>query len=159
MGRAHGLDGYVVVTPETDDPARFVPGAIFIGPAGEPLTVARARTNKEGRLLIRFEEVADRSAAEAICGVALLIDEGDRRQLSPDEFWPDQLVGLEARDSEGTRLGTIVAVVEGSAQHRLRVDTGEDIAEVPFVRELVPEVSVEAGYVTIRPIPGLFTRP
>lgn len=107
-------------------------------------------------LLVRFEDHDDRDAAETLRGTVLTIPGGNRRPLADDEYWPDELVGLEAVDEEGGPLGRVSAVIEGPAQFRLVVDreTGSAV-EVPFVEALVPDVDLAGRRVTIRAIPGL----
>lgn len=146
----------MVVEPETDDPAhRFRPGAELSTRDGRTLTV-RSRRDRSGPLLVRFEGVDDRDAAEALRGTDLLIDPGERRELGEDEFWPDELVGLAVRDRGGALLGRVADVLEGAAQARLLVETTEGVVvEVPFVAELVPEVDPSGGTVVVDPIPGL----
>jgi 16S rRNA processing protein RimM len=109
-------------------------------------------------LLARFEELADRTAAEAVRGTVLhtMIDAGDRPE-DPEEFYDHQLVGLAAVDLEGRPLGEVVRLVHG-AQDLLTVRTGSGReALVPFVSALVPEVDLEAGRVVIADRPGLVT--
>ena len=59
-----------------------------------------------GRLLLRFEGVADRTAAEALRGPCLVV-EVDPAELpeDPDEFYDHQLIGLAVVDRDGTACG------------------------------------------------------
>jgi len=156
--RAHGLRGDVILRPQSDDPDRFVVGADFItdeDPA-RTLTIAEIREHKEG-ILLRFKEVRDRNGADAMRGVTLQIAAVDRRDLDEDEFWPEDLVGLTAVDTDGTELGAVAEVITGAAQDRLVITTTDGgRIEVPFVAALVPEVNVEEGRAVLDPPPGLF---
>lgn len=155
VGRPHGLDGTVVVRSESDDPARFSRGAVFWLSDGTTRTVRTVRaTDRE--FLVRFEGVDDRSQAEALQGESLMIEASARRTLGPDEYWPDELVGLAVESvATGERLGRVLAYVEGVGQDRLLVKWQGEAVEVPFVKALVPEVDVEAGVVRIDMIEGI----
>ncbi len=153
VGRPHGLKGLILVHPETDDPGRFAPGST-LEVAGADLRIVSAHVADKG-LLVRFEGISDRTAAEAIAGSEITISAAQRRRLGPDEFWPDELVGLEARTVAGSRIGVIEDVVEGVGQYRLVISTDGDTKEVPFVTELVSVIDVEAGYLTVADIDGL----
>jgi ribosomal 30S subunit maturation factor RimM len=48
-----------------------------------------------------------------------------------------------------------VAFTPGAAQDRIVIDIGGDRFEIPFISEFVPVVDIEAGYLEVRPIPGL----
>ena len=165
IGRPHGLRGEVSVDVRTDEPdERYALGAVLrvsapegshFGPSA--LTVSGTRWHG-GTLLVRFAELADRTAAEGARGVVLVTDvDASRRSEDPDEFYDHQLVGLTVYDEHGALLGTVAAVLHG-AQDLLGVATvdGRE-ALVPFVKALVPEVDVAAGRVVVADRPGLVT--
>ena len=164
IGKPHGLRGEVTLDVRTDEPERrFAPGTTLRAeaPAGadrrpSTLTVARARWHQT-TLLVTFEELADRNAAEAARGTVLHATIGrDETPEDPEEFYDHQLVGLAVVDLDGTPLGEVKAVVHGSAQDLLTVRTpdGRDTL-VPFVSALVPEVDLDAGRVVVADRPGL----
>jgi 16S rRNA processing protein RimM len=152
--KAHGLRGHVVVRSESDYSGRFSPGSSLQSDGGSSLVVETSSVTDRG-ILVKFAEVGDRSLAEQLAGTHLWIDEADRRPLAEDEFWPDQLVGLLVIDTEGHEVGSVTAVVEGTAQNRLVVSTSAGDVEVPFVAELVTDVDIAGGIVVVRAIEGL----
>lgn len=159
VGRPHGIHGEVSVEVRTDDPdRRFTAGARYATDpaAAGPLTLGSVRDHN-GRLLLTFDEVPDRTAAEALRGVLLLLDVDEQAEADePDAWYDHQLVGLAARTIDGTDAGVVSAVEHGAAQDLLvlRLPTGGE-ARVPFVTALVPEVDVEAGRVLLDPPGGL----
>ena len=164
VGKPHGIRGEVTLDVRTDEPERrFAPGTTLRAeaPAGadrrpSSLTVSRARWH-QSTLLVTFEEVGDRTAAEAVRGTVLHATiAADETPEDPDEFYDHQLVGLTVVDLDGTELGSVSALVHGSAQDLLTVRThdGRD-ALVPFVSALVPEVDLAAGRVVVADRPGL----
>lgn len=144
--RAHGIRGAVIVRPLSDDPQRFETGSEFLtdDPATDRVTLTGVQAHKEG-LLATFEGIADRTAAERLRGVSLLIDAAQRRSLGDDEYWPEDLIGLAVFDTSGSQIGTVADVVGGTSQDRLRVATSQTQFDVPFVGEIVTEVDVAAG--------------
>lgn len=166
IGKPHGLRGEVTIDVRTDEPERrFAPGQALRAqpPQGSAsairsLTVARSRWHQQV-LLLTFEEIEGRDAAEAARGIVLHATLGpEDAPVDPEEFYDHQLIGLAAYDESGTHLGQLTAVVHGSAQDLLTVRTldGRDTL-VPFVAALVPEVDVAAGRVVIADRPGLVT--
>ena len=161
IGKPHGLRGEVTVDVRTDEPdLRFAAGARLAArpPRGveRTLTVGRTRWH-QGVLLVTFEELADRNAAEAARGIVLHATlDASATPEDPEEFYDHQLVGLAAYDVSGIALGEVTAVVHGAAQDLLGVRTpdGRDTL-VPFVSALVPEVDLAAGRVVIADRPGL----
>jgi 16S rRNA processing protein RimM len=160
--RPHGLRGEVVVEVTTYDPAaRFAAGSDLAveRPAGRAgaLRIEAVRPH-QGRLIIAFEGVLDRDAAEELRGVRLTVDSADVGEPEdPDEFNDFQLIGLAAVDVDGAPLGEVVRVDHGPAADLLvvRLPEGRE-ALVPFVRAIVPTVDIPGGRVVLTPPPGLF---
>jgi 16S rRNA processing protein RimM len=166
VGKPHGLDGTVVVHPVTDNPDRFIVGATIqldlgqldLGQAesGRVLTVRKVRSS-EAVLLVSFVDVDDRDAAESLRGLTLSIDASERRNLSADEFWPEDLIGLEVRDPSGEAIGSIKTVDADSPQSRLTIATPHGDFIVPLVTALVPEINLAGRYLVVEPIEGLLS--
>ncbi|GAA2651780.1 ribosome maturation factor RimM [Streptomyces lunalinharesii] len=159
IGRAHGIKGEVTVEVRTDEPElRLAPGAVLATEpsAVGPLTIATGRVHS-GRLLLRFEGVADRTAAEALRNT-LLIAEIDPEELpeDPEEFYDHQLIDLDVVTRDGTVVGRIAEVSHLPYQDLLvvtRPEGGEVM--IPFVSEIVPEIDLEEQRAVIDPPPGL----
>jgi 16S rRNA processing protein RimM len=160
IGRPHGLRGDVTVAVSTDDPdERFAPGAVLATEPVDrgPLTVA-ARRRSGALLLLRFDGIDDRDAAEALRGTALTVPAETLPAIDdPDDFYDHQLVGLAVRDAAGRELGEVVEVWHPPAAPVLLVrrPDGSDEA-VPFVRALVPTVDLAGGYLVVEPPDGMF---
>jgi 16S rRNA processing protein RimM len=160
--RPHGIRGEVVVEVTTDDPAaRFAAGselATAEHPQRRPtaLRIEAVRPH-QGRLIIAFEGVLDRNAAEELRGVRLVVDSVEVGETDdPDEFHDFQLIGLAVVDVDGAPLGEVVRVEHGPAADLLvvRLTAGRE-ALVPFVRAIVPTVDVPGRRVVLTPPPGL----
>jgi 16S rRNA processing protein RimM len=163
IGKPHGLKGEVSVEPRTDEPdRRFAAGARLRterhrpgAHAGGELTVREARWHS-GRLLVTFDEIADRTAAEEARGTLLVVPvDPEETPDDPEEFYDHQLVGLDVVTVAGERVGEVAEVVHGAAQDLLVVRIGDRDVLVPFVVALVPEVDVAGGRVVVDDRPGL----
>ena len=155
IGRAHGIRGELNVEIRTDEPERrFAPGSSIICDA-RTLTVESSR-HHSGRLLVAFDEVPDRTAAEQLHGSILEaeIDETESPD-DPDEFYDHQLVGLQVRGPDDAVVGTVTSVVHLPEQDTLVVDADGREVLVPFVTALVPTVAVAEGYVRLADVAGL----
>ena len=149
IGPAHGLRGDVFVEPRTDEPERrFAPGTTLRTGSGS-LTVAGSRTHS-GKLVVRFEEIDGRDAAEAARGAELTcpVDPNDVPE-DPDEFYDHQLVGLRVETTTGALIGALDRVQHGAAQDLLIIRTPEREVLFPFVAAFVPEVDVAGGRIVI----------
>jgi 16S rRNA processing protein RimM len=148
--RAFGLGGEVFVHPDPDLAEDFPVGRRYrvTGPPGPAeLTVADSWVHR-GLQVVRFEEVTDRDGAAAL-REAVLWRAADPDDLDEDAFWAGELVGLPVVDGDGNPLGTVDALLDGTAHDYLVV--GEVL--VPAVADIV---TVEPDRVVVRPPPGLF---
>ncbi|MFF2330483.1 MULTISPECIES: ribosome maturation factor RimM [unclassified Streptomyces] len=159
IGRAHGIKGEVTVEVRTDEPElRLAPGAVLAtDPAGAgPLTIETGRVHS-GRLLLRFEGVRDRTAAEALRNT-LLIAEADPAELpeDPEEFYDHQLMDLDVVLADGTEVGRITEITHLPSQDLFIVERpdGSEVM-IPFVEEIVTEIDLEEQRAVIVPPPGL----
>lgn len=113
--RPHGVRGEVVVFSTTDVPDRFEPGselALALPDGSErQVRVVAARERKPGLLVIGFEGIADREAAEALRGGRL---EVGRERVPPapaGAFYHFELIGCRCRDRREGDLGAVVDLV------------------------------------------------
>lgn len=160
IARAHGIRGEVIVAVRTDEPGvRFAQGARLATepPDRGPLTVRGSRWHS-GRLMVAFEGVSDRTAAEGLRGTLLMLDTDDLPSPDdPDEFYDHQLIGLGVVTAAGQPVGVVADVLHYG--HDLLVVRQEGAAGgevlVPFVGAIVPDVDVAGGRLVIDPPPGL----
>jgi 16S rRNA processing protein RimM len=163
VAKAHGIAGELAVDIHTDSPdERFAPGAVLAARLRDRtvrnVTVSGVRAHS-GRLLVRFDEVGDRTAAEAMRGAQLLVDAAELPPSDdPDEFYDHELEGLAAVLADGTEVGRVREIARSPGGELLVVVLPDGTeALVPFVREIVPEVDVTGGRVVLDPPEGLLS--
>lgn len=158
IGRAHGLKGEVSVDVRTDMPeVRLAHGEkISTRPAeAGPLTVSRVR-EANGRWFVSFAEVPDRTAAEALSSVELVVD----AEVSDEEnaWYAHELAGLSAQLLDGTVVGKIIGLEHFPAQDALVLKEKNGTRTlIPFLERFVPTVDVEGGKVVLTPPGGLLS--
>lgn len=168
IGRAQGLKGEVNVLSYTDDPEdRFASDAELQTADGQVFVVERSRQFK-ARWIVKFAGVDDRNASEALNGTMLYIDpdnyeDADDEGLDTDSdsgddegYYFTDLVGLTAVLADGTTVGKVTEAFDRPGQSLLEVTEPKgSVSLVPFVEEIVPEVNLEDGTVTLDPPGGL----
>jgi 16S rRNA processing protein RimM len=153
--RAHGLRGEVAVHILSDNPDRFVEGAVVFVEDGGALTVASSRSHG-GRMLLTFREIRDRDAAEGLRGRTLVVPESMLPTLPGGHWWPHQLHGCDVQTESGRELGRLVDVIPNPAND-LWVARAEDGTEtlVPALRDVIVEVDPAGKRIVVRDVPGL----
>jgi 16S rRNA processing protein RimM len=156
--RAHGVSGEVAVLVLSEVPARFDPGSAMYLDDGRPLTVAEVRTHR-GRLLVRFDGVHDRTAAERLVGRDLVVPASHSPPLPEGSYWDHQLIGCVVDTEAGARLGEIDDVIHTPANDvwsAVDPERGETL--IPAIADVVVSVDVAAKRIVVRDVPGLTTR-
>ena len=118
--KAHGIRGEVVVEAITDAPdAVFAPGRrVFAGtatgdisPGRQELHVRSVRPFNEG-MLVGFDEVPERNAAELWRGRYLLLPAGEVPAPADDEVFLHDLIGMRVDLASGDVVGTVEELYE-----------------------------------------------
>lgn len=161
--RPHGVRGEVAVDVRTDDPAeRFANGSVLETdpPSAGPLTVAGTRWHT-GRLLVSFTGVSDRTQAEMLRGVWLVVDAAEiPGERNEDGVYHDsQLAGLTVVTVAGELVGSVTGVLH-HGQDLLVVEAAAGTPRrgeilVPFVARIAVEVDLAANRLVIDPPAGL----
>ncbi len=153
--KAHGLRGEVVVLVISDNPDRFDPGSSVFLEDGKELRIGASRPNG-GRLLVSFEGVTDRNAADLLRGSWLVVPLSMLPELPEGDYWPHQLVGCQVVTESGRSLGAIHDVLANPANDLwAAVDDAGTETLIPAIREVVVDVDVAAKRVSVRDLPGL----
>jgi len=153
--KAHGLHGEVVVLVISDNPDRFDPGTSVFLEDGRELRIGSSRPNG-GRLLVTFEGVTDRNAADLLRGSQLVVPLSMLPELPEGDYWPHQLIGCEVVTETGRSLGTVADVIGNPANDLwAAVDDAGTETLIPAIREVVISVDVADQRIEVREIPGL----
>jgi 16S rRNA processing protein RimM len=145
---AHGVKGALRVELLTDFPDRFAPGR-EVAVAGRRLRVARSAEQPDG-LLVSFDGIDDRNAAELLVGAYCTVPLEDARALPADQYYHFQLVGLRVFDVRSDRqLGEVAEVLSYPANDVLRVTDGSHEVLIPMVRSVVRAIAPSEGRITV----------
>lgn len=163
---AHGLRGRVRIQVFGDAP-EILPGLarVTIGrgeddPEAAAYEVESTAAGREGEVRMRLAGVHGREGAEALCGRLVLADVADFAALPAGEYWGFELVGCQVEARDGRAVGTVREIWNTGAQDVLVVtDAGGHERLIPAVRDLLPEVDVEARRIVVDAIPGLLDDP
>ncbi len=156
FGAPQGVRGEVRVKSLTAE-------ASAIGGYGPLTDKARARSFvfeslralKGDMLVARIAGVSTREAAATLNGVEIFARRGQLPPPAHDEFYYDDLLGLEAVDAAGARLGRVVSLMNYGAGDVLEIAPaqGGETLLLPFTKQVAPRVDFDAGRIVIEP-PG-----
>lgn len=150
VGAAHGTRGELRVKAFTGDPMALGAYGPLSAEDGRTFTVDTLRPAGEV-VVVKFREVADRTAAEAMSGTTLYVSRAALpADLEDDEFYHADLVGLLVVDEDGEKLGKVAALHDFGAGDVIEVELSSGRREmIPFTRAAVPGIDMEEGVLRV----------
>lgn len=147
---AQGLKGEVKAKIFTATPDALPRYGVLHTKDGRKLKITTFRPSKEGEAVIAFEGVNSRDAAQALKGLQLFVARDALPATEEDEFYHADLVGLDARDSEGRSLGKVAAIHNFGASDVIELTRADgDSVHLAFTRETVPHIHIAEGYIVV----------
>jgi 16S rRNA processing protein RimM len=119
-----------------------------------PVRVERARPH-QGQVVLKLEDVDDRTQAEAEVGGNLFVDMSRLDVALPERTLPFQVIGATVRTEDGRVIGKVSNVLISSAQEVYEVTGESGSVLIPAVPAFIVARDSESGEITVRPIPGL----
>ncbi len=148
---AHGVRGDVRVKSFTADPEALFEYAPFLSDRGEILIApVRARPAKD-HFIVSPENHRQKEEWDAMKGTKLHIPRAELPPTEADEFYIEDLVGLDVFAGGETAIGRVKAVLNHGASDLIEVQPkspGKPVL-VPFTVEDVPVIDLDKGRIII----------
>lgn len=164
--KPHGLRGAVYLRPLTRTVEDFLGAPLKrVFPRRRqremlpPLVIEEMSLHRGSDVLCYFEGVHDRTAAEQLHGLELLIPIEERWAPPEGKYYFDDLKGLAAEeDGSGRSLGAVLRAEEGAAHDYLVLahptHPGREVL-IPLIPQFVPVVDVPGRRAVVRIPEGL----
>jgi 16S rRNA processing protein RimM len=152
----HGIRGELKCRIVTDFPKqRFKRGnTILLDGAAHVIQAGRI----QGEIvLLRLEDLADRTSAEKFRGKDVLIHAEDAVSLPNGQFYWHQVIGLDVIDATtGASLGAVSDILETGANdvYVVKAPGGREIL-VPAIKDVVKDIDPALGRILVEPLPGM----
>ena len=170
--KAQGIRGEVIVEPLTTKPdVVFASGSrVFAGDANGDLAAPRDVRGEEERttltiehskpfksgLIVQFEELRDRNAAELWRGRYLLAPFSELPPLAEDEVYLHDLVGMTVSAPGGKELGRVTNYYELPHGVLLDVATPRGSVMIPYRPEIIKSTDREGRSLVVDSSSGFF---
>jgi 16S rRNA processing protein RimM len=151
----HGIRGELKCAVLTDYPRRFASTTrVYLGPQRQPFAVQRARL--QGRfVLLKLEGLEARDDADHWRNAIVQVPGAERVRLPRGHYFWEEVIGLEVRDEEGTRLGRVRDILQTGANDVYVVDTEPGELLVPAIKDVVMRIDPAKGEMTIHLLEGM----
>ena len=158
ISNCHGINGELKIMPLTDDINRFKKLKKFYlenkANDYQELTCASSRIHKD-YVLLKAEEINDRTQAERIKGKYICVKEEDAIKLPEGRYFIFQLEGLDVYEDERF-VGVLTEVLQPGANdvYVIKPPQGEEIY-LPAIKSAVLSVDLENKRMQIKIPEGL----
>ena len=156
----HGVRGLVRIRSFTEDPMAIATYGPLSDETGRKMYRVEALSAVKGAVLARIEDVADRTAAEALRGLRLYVERSALPVTAEREWYEADLIGLSAVGRDGRDWGKVLAFHDFGAGLTMEISGGEASRSslmLPFTDEAVPEIDVDGGKVLVDPPAGVLS--
>jgi 16S rRNA processing protein RimM len=154
IGAPLGLGGEVRLTSFAAVPCAIAAYKPLFDESGtRRFSIVSLRPIKQKMFVAKIAGVSDRASAEALVNAALYVPRASLPDVEGDEFYSADLIGLAATNEAGERLGSVVNVLNFGGGDILEIacrDKCETLL-LPFRKEIVPHIDIEAGNLTVVP--------
>jgi 16S rRNA processing protein RimM len=156
-----GLKGVLKIGIATNNPSLFLNiKDVTFRLANQQEVVAKVKMIRLNKHVIELT-LADhttRNSVEHLLHAEVLVEQSQITSPSEDEWWVRDLVGMKVFTTDGSFVGTVCDALGKDGQF-LEIERADDqktdTVLVPFVRQLVPVVDINAGRIEIVDLPGL----
>lgn len=167
IGGPHGIKGQCRVKSFTGDPEALADYGTLYAEDGRAFDIKDIRSAKNV-VVVTFKQVSDRNTAEMLNGVELFVDRSQLPddELEQDEFYIEDLVGMDVLDETGSRVGVVAGMHNYGADDMIEVASLNENEKVtsktqmyPFTKAVVPTIDVENRTVTLVPPSEIIVAP
>ena len=154
----HGVRGEVKVYPTTDAAERFLELDYVLLDTGKELKELHIQNVKffKNLAILKFREIDNINDIEKYKGCSLWVRREDGQELSEDEYYVADLLGMKVVLEDGTPFGILKDVMETGAND-VYVVTREQGDEVllPAIKDCILDVDIEENVMTVHLMKGL----
>jgi 16S rRNA processing protein RimM len=122
--------------------------------AGVRRVIERSRADHD-QWILKLNGLGSRNDVEALRGELLEAADNDVLRDDDESYFVHELIGLRVITTTGRELGSISEVLQTGANdvYVVKGERGETL--VPVIGEVIEEIDVSGGLVSITPLPGM----
>ena len=143
-----GLAGEIRVEAHSDAPGRFSPGGV-LHVRDHPHKIEHSTSLPKGVLALKLEGVENHKEAESLRGALLLVPEDMISPLPEGEYYHFQIIDLKVYSQEKEYLGLVTEILSTGSNDVYVVSEGGKELLIPAVDEVIKEVDVARGTMTV----------
>lgn len=154
---SQGIKGEIKLYPLTNELSRFEKDHVYyIGEEKEPVHIEKYRVAKN-LVILKFKEYHDINDILKFKQKYLYVDEENCRELSENEFYIHDLVGMKVKNIKNNEIiGSLKEVIPsgGNDIYVVQLENGKE-AMIPAVKEFIKQIDTQKKEIQIEIIEGI----
>lgn len=148
---AFGVKGEVKIKSFCETPEDIFSYNVLLDKNGETILTPISQRAVKNAFAVICKEIKTREQAQALAGKKLYVLRTDMPEPEEDEFYFEDLIGLEVKTTDGKRMGKVMAVHNYGAGDLLEImDKDNKTFFHPFTKNAVPKVDIKDGRIIIK---------
>jgi 16S rRNA processing protein RimM len=144
VATAHGVRGALKLRCFTERPEDVAAYGPLYDSRGNRLFDLSIVGPAKGGVIVKAAGVGDREAAEALRGTELFVPRSALPEPDDDEFYYNDLEGLDVVDADGARIGVVKRVFNHGAGDLIEVESDQGQLRIfPFDKASVPVIDLD----------------
>jgi len=150
VDRSHGLKGEIKILFDFEDPELLNDLTLVYlqNDRGDffPVRISETRIEEkrnEFLFFVQFENIADRTAAEALKGKAVFLESEKALPFIAEQTVEQSVLNYDVYDENDDHIGIVMDILENPAQSVLNISSEKGTLMVPFVDHYVTGVNEE----------------
>lgn len=146
----HGIRGELKVKAFTEDERNLTKYGAVRNETGDREFELKIVGRSKELLRVKVKGVEDRNTAETLIGTGFYIERSRLPEPEEEEFYHADLIGLEARNADGEKIGVVNALYNFGAGDLIELKTsGGSLEMLPFTKQYVPIVDIKNGFIIV----------
>jgi 16S rRNA processing protein RimM len=151
LGRAHGVNGEILIRLTTDFPERIQKGKnVFLGDDHAQYRIENVRQRPKG-LILKFANIDTIEDVEKLSKKEVFVTSDSLPELPEGEYYHHQMLGIRAVTEDGQDLGVLTEILETGAND-VYVITDENGKEelIPALRQNLVNIDIRNRIMVVK---------
>lgn len=153
--RPHGIKGELIIRFDRENPEKVLDlPFILIEEEVDIFEIAEMRAHKK-QFIVKLKGIDHIRQAELLRGRSILVDSWPEDELQEDEYFVEDLIGIEVIDELDRLIGHLHSIIESPANEIYVVEGPYGQVLIPAVSAFILSVSIAEQQMRVRLLEGM----
>lgn len=151
----HGVKGLVKIRSFAENPFELFSSTKILDEKGVEILFHAKFLKGSDVIVASIHDISRKEDAEAFRGLSLYVKRSDLPNLSEEEFYHEDLLGLKVLYENGDIAGTVKSINNFGASDLLEIQSGSSDFFYPFHKNFIIDVNIKDSIITVKKLEDL----